>query len=130
MTTREPRTAGLTSDEADEIERQARTQAAPPPAEAVEELLVDALAYALARAQVPDKMEGPRDYAARLTPLIVESGYLAALPISPPALDVDRLAQAIVNLTDGDNFPLASDSADDLAAEYASLAEQPKEPQP
>ena len=39
MTTREPRTAGLTSDEADEIERQARTQAAPPPAEALREAL-------------------------------------------------------------------------------------------
>ena len=50
-TTREPRTAGLTSDEADEIERQARTQAAPPPAEAVEDALRDALYLDVEEAQ-------------------------------------------------------------------------------
>lgn len=39
---------------------------------------ISALAYALARADLPrrDSMETSRDYAERLAPLLIESGYL------------------------------------------------------
>lgn len=40
--------------------------------------IVDALAYALARADLPGPMETSREYAARLAPLFVESGYFEA----------------------------------------------------
>lgn len=43
------------------------------------DMLVDALAYALTRAQLPTPMETSRDYAERLVPLMLESGYLVAL---------------------------------------------------
>ena len=38
--------------------------------------LVSALAYALARADLPTDTETSRDYAERLAPLVFESGYL------------------------------------------------------
>lgn len=47
--------------------------------------LTDAIAYAIARAPVPDKMDTGRDIAARLAPLVIESGYLASTP--RPGLD-------------------------------------------
>lgn len=42
--------------------------------------LLDALAYALARAPVPTAMTTNREYAEALAPLVVESGYLPATP--------------------------------------------------
>lgn len=39
--------------------------------------MVDALAYALARAKLPGPLESSRTYAARLAPLVRESGFLA-----------------------------------------------------
>src|SRR5262245_27637356 len=42
------------------------------------EPLVDALAYALARADLPSMTETSRDYASRLAPLVIGSGYLDA----------------------------------------------------
>lgn len=39
-------------------------------------------------------------------------------------IDVDRLREAIDKISDGGNFPLAGDSADDLATEYARLSEE------
>jgi uncharacterized protein YciW len=47
------------------------------------DVLVNALAYALARAQLPDRMESSRDYAERLAPLVIESGWLSASGESP-----------------------------------------------
>ena len=44
------------------------------------EALVPALAYALARTRFPDRMESSGDYAERLAPLVLESGYLLAAP--------------------------------------------------
>ena len=95
MTTREPRTAGLTSDEADEIERQARTEAAPPSAEAVEALraLVDAVDEQLRPAQaVGGWGDSPLSQAVDEAHRI-----MAALPTSPPALDAATLERAIYN---------------------------------
>ena len=53
---------------------------APPPepvAAPRAEGLEPALAYALARADLPTDMETSRDYAGRLAPLVIESGWLS-----------------------------------------------------
>lgn len=42
--------------------------------------LVNAIAYALARADLPIPTETSRCYAVRLAPLVIESGWLAAPP--------------------------------------------------
>ena len=39
--------------------------------------LTDGIAYAIARAPVPDKTDTAHDVAARLAPLVIESGHLA-----------------------------------------------------
>ena len=70
----------------------------------------------------------------------------AALPTSPPALDVERLALALYRNDypgtecgsgrDWPDYPNGTthdwylETAEPIAAEYARLAEQPKEPQP
>jgi len=46
--------------------------------------LVDAIAYAIARAPVPAKTDTARDVAARLAPLVIESGYLDTLSDGGP----------------------------------------------
>lgn len=48
------------------------------------ERLTDGIAYALARAALPEGMETSRDYAIRLAPLVIESGFLARLSESVP----------------------------------------------
>lgn len=49
-----------------------------PPASELIDRMVNAMAYALARAQLPHRDESSRDYAERLAPLIIESGWLSA----------------------------------------------------
>ena len=49
------------------------------------ETLAAAIAYALARADLPATTETSHDYAVRLAPLVIESGYLAALPDAAPS---------------------------------------------
>jgi hypothetical protein len=64
--------------------------------------LVSGIAYAIARAPLADKNDSALDVAARLAPLVIESGYLAALaadpaPKPPPGT---RLVVASENLLD------------------------------
>lgn len=52
--------------------------------------LRDGIAYALVRADLPSKTETAGDYADRLAPLMIESGYLAA-----PAPDLIEAVEAL-----------------------------------
>lgn len=77
--------------------------------------LTDAIAYAIARAPVPDKMDTGRDIAARLAPLVIESGYLASTP--RPGLDEElAAAKATIEAMSGDAADLH-----DLIGEAAAM---------
>lgn len=61
--------------------------------------LVSALAYALARAALPTDVETSRDYARRLAPLMVESGFLTdEFELDPTSLD-DAVAAIPLDVT-------------------------------
>jgi hypothetical protein len=53
------------------------------PPEFVQRRLAAGIAYALARAALPGGTETSRDYADRLAPLVIESGWLAAASPDP-----------------------------------------------
>lgn len=57
--------------------------------------LVDAIAYALARAQLVGPLDTSRDYAKRLAPLVIESGYLASRESGEAGLDVEAIYEAL-----------------------------------
>lgn len=79
--------------------------------------LVDALAFALARADLPTDTETSREYAKRLAPLVTQSGWLSE---SPAGLDVERLADAVDRAIDAATED-GPDLSDLIAAEYAHL---------
>ena len=109
-------------------------EAAPPPAEAVEALraLVDAVDEQLRPAQaVGGWGDSPLSQAVDEAHRI-----MAALPTSPPALDVERLAPTVLEgmlLLQRERGRLSKVSVEDVArllTVAARLAEQPKEAQP
>ena len=73
-------------------------------AEALSAEICDALAYALARATLPGDHDTSRDYAERLAPLVVESGYLDAARQSQPDVEAccwkENPHRAIPTVTD------------------------------
>jgi hypothetical protein len=95
--------------------------------------LTSAIAYAMARTDTPSEMETGREYAARLAPLVIESGYLAALSRQPEEPGLDRRVVALYFLgpfgrdagwtrPDDSAWIAALAKADHFIAEYAALA--------
>jgi hypothetical protein len=80
---------GLGQDDARRVVDAMRPLLAASPADgAGVDALTDAIAYAIARAPVPAATDTARDVAARLAPLVIESGWVAVpAPLDDGGLD-------------------------------------------